>query len=427
MYACQRPAFDWNRVGSENTVNTNVQVVVVGGGIVGTSILYWLSKLGWTDTLLIERRELTSGSTWHAAGNTTYFGPYAEMTRLFAGSIRTYLQAEQESGQSINFHKTGSLRVATTPRERELFHSYEDKYRALNIPYSVVENETIAELHPFIKTEGLYGAAHTPTDGHVDPSSTTHALAKAARQMGAEIQRQTPVQSIVRDNDCWLVHTEKETVRAQHVVMAASFWTRELLLPLGLNVPLYATEHHELITEGIPSLAKLDHEVPAYRDSDVSCSVRQEAHGFLAGIYETDPVFWSLDGIPKDFPEELLPPNTDRLLGHLEKLLDRLPAFGDAGIKTINNGPMCWTPDGLPLLGPIGESEGLWLASGFNVGIGTGGGSAEFLAHWMVHGKPHFELPIVHATRFGNDMTREAAINSIKACYRKGYKLPDHI
>lgn len=414
----------WNR---KNIMKTNVQVVVVGGGIVGTSILYWLSKLGWTDTLLIERRELTSGSTWHAAGNTTYFGPYAEMTRLFAGSIRTYLQAEQESGQSINFHKTGSLRVATTPRERELFHSYEDKYRALNIPYSVVENETIAELHPFIKTEGLYGAAHTPTDGHVDPSSTTHALAKAARQMGAEIQRQTPVQSIVRDNDCWLVHTEKETVRAQHVVMAASFWTRELLLPLGLNVPLYATEHHELITEGIPSLAKLEHEVPAYRDSDVSCSVRQEAHGFLAGIYETDPVFWSLDGIPKDFPEELLPPNTDRLMGHLEKLVERLPAFGDAGIKTINNGPMCWTPDGLPLLGPIGESEGLWLASGFNVGIGTGGGSAEFLAHWMVHGKPHFELPIVHATRFGNDMTREAAINSIKACYRKGYKLPDHI
>lgn len=408
-------------------MKTQAQVVVVGGGIVGASVLYWLAKLGWTDTLLIERRELTSGSTWHAAGNTTYFGPYAEMTRLFAGSIRTYLQAEQESGQSVNFHQTGSLRVATTSRERELFHSYEQKYRDLDIPYSVVENERIEELHPCINTEGLFGAAHTPTDGHVDPSSTTHALAKAARQLGAEVQRQCPVQSIVRKKDSWLVHTADGTVTTQHVVMAASFWTRELLLPLGLNVPLYATEHHELITESVPALTSLGQEVPAYRDSDVSCSVRQEAQGFLAGIYETEPVFWALDGIPKNFREELLPPNTDRLMGHLEKLMHRLPAFAEAGIKTINNGPMCWTPDGLPLLGPLGDEDGLWLASGFNVGIGTGGGSAEFLAHWMVNGKPHFDLPIVHADRFGNDMTQEAAIESIKACYRKGYRLPESI
>jgi len=166
-------------------MKTDVQVVVVGGGIVGASVLYWLAKLGWTDTLLIERRELTSGSTWHAAGNTTYFGPYAEMTRLFAGSIRTYLQAEEESGQSVNFHQTGSLRVATTARERELFHSFESKYQSLDIPYHVVENDTVEALHPCINTEGLFGAAHTPTDGHVDPSSTTHALAKAARMLGA--------------------------------------------------------------------------------------------------------------------------------------------------------------------------------------------------------------------------------------------------
>ena len=408
-------------------MKTDVQVAVVGGGIVGTSVLYWLAKLGWTDTLLIERRELTSGSTWHAAGNTTYFGPYAEMTRLFAGSIRTYLQAEEESGQSVNFHQTGSLRVATTQRERELFHSFESKYQMLDIPYRVVENDVIESLHPCIKTEGLFGAAHTPTDGHVDPSSTTHALAKAARDLGAEVKRQCPVEGISRDGDSWLLHTHNGEVRARHVVIAASFWARELLQPLGLNIPLYATEHHEMITVSVPALAELDHEVPAYRDSYVSCSVRQEAKGFLAGIYETDPVFWALDGIPKDFREELLPPNTARLMGHLEKLIDRLPAFGEVGIKNINNGPMCWTPDGLPLLGPVGKDDGLWLASGFNVGIGTGGGSAEFLAHWMVDGRPHFELPIVHADRFGNNMTREAAIASIKACYRQGYRLPDQI
>ena len=295
-------------------MKTDVQVAVVGGGIVGASVLYWLTKLGWTDALLIERRELTSGSTWHAAGNTTYFGPYAEMTRLFAGSIRTYLQAEEESGQSVNFHQTGSLRVATTPRERELFHSFESKYQSLDIPYRVVENDVIETLHPCINTEGLYGAAHTPTDGHVDPSSTTHALAKAAKILGAEVQRQCPVESITRHGDSWLLQTHNGDVRAEHVVIAASFWTRELLQPLGLNIPLYATEHHEMITESVPAIAELEHEVPAYRDSYVSCSVRQEAHGFLAGIYETDPVFWALDGIPKDFREELLPPNTERLL-----------------------------------------------------------------------------------------------------------------
>lgn len=409
-------------------MKTDVQVVVVGGGIVGSSVLYWLAKLGWTDTLLLERRNLTSGSTWHAAGNTTYFGPYAEMTRLFAGSIRTYQAAEKDSGQSIDFHQTGSLRVATTKREREQFHEFEAGYKALEIPYHVVDNDVINTLHPCINTDGLFGAAHTPTDGHVDPSSTTHALAKAARNFGASIEVQCPVQAITPDGDKWLVQTENGEVRAQHIVMAASFWTRELLQPLGLNIPLYATQHHEFITETIPEIAALDNEVPAYRDSYVSCSMRQERDGFLLGVYETDPVFWALDGIPKDFKEELFPPDTDRLMSHLELLMKRVPAFAEAGIKTINNGPMCWTPDGLPMLGPINEKyRGLWLASGFNVGIGTGGGSAEFLAHWMVHGKPLFDLPIVHADRFGNLVTTEQAVESIKACYRKGYRLPESI
>lgn len=409
-------------------MKTDAQVVVVGGGIIGTSVLYWLAKLGWTDTLLIERRNLTSGSTWHAAGNTTYFGPYAEMTRLFAGSIRTYLQAEQESGQSIGFHQTGSLRVATTELERQQFHSFEAGYKSLDIPYKVVNNDVIESLHPCIKTDGLFGAAHTPTDGHVDPSNTTHALAKAARNLGAAVEVQCPVHSITRENNTWVVQTENAKVRAQHVVMAASFWTRDLLQPLGLNIPLYATQHHELITESVPEIAALDHEVPAYRDSYVSCSMRQEQKGFLLGVYETEPAFWALDGIPKDFKEELFAPEIDRLMPHLDKLMDRVPAFAEAGIKTINNGPMCWTPDGLPMLGPIDNThQSLWIASGFNVGIGTGGGSAEFLAHWMVNGKTPFELPIVHADRFGNEVTTTQAVESIKACYRQGYRLPDSI
>ncbi len=409
-------------------MKSDVQVLVIGGGIVGTSVLYWLAKKGWTDSALVERRELTSGATWHAAGNTTYFGPYAKMTQLFAGSIRTYLAAEEHSGQSVGFHQTGSLRVATTEHERALFNSYQARYDALNIPYSVVENDTIRNLHPCIETDDLFGAAHTPTDGHVDPSGATQALAKSARLRGAHIERWCPAVGLAQESDgSWLVETEKGDIRAKHVVLAASFWTRELAQPLGLNIPLYATQHHEVITGAVPELQALKHEVPAMRDSYVSCSVRQEKHGFLAGFYEDDPVFWALDGIPKDFTEELFAPDTDRLTTAFERLMERLPAFAEAGIQTVNNGPMCWTPDGLPLLGPVNRHPGLWLASGFNVGIGTGGGSAEFLAHWMIHGEPLFNLPIVHADRFGNDLSTEAAIESIKACYRQGYRLPQSI
>jgi dimethylglycine dehydrogenase len=405
----------------------DVQVAIVGGGIVGAATLYWLSRLGWSDCMLIERRELTSGSTWHAAGNTTYFGPYAQMTRLFAGSIRTYLQAEKESDQPIGFHQTGSLRVATSEHERALFHSYKSNYAALDIPFHVVDNEVIESLHPCLNVEGLFGAAHTPTDGHVDPVSATQALVKAARATGSAVERQCPVHTLSHNGRRWVLETEKGCVTAQHVVMAASFWSRELLQPLGLNVPLYATQHHELITESVPALESHSGELPAYRDSDVSCNVRQEQQGFLVGVYEHEPLFWSLDGIPKDFAEELLEPNIDGLLPHLDKLMCRLPAFAEAGIKTINNGPMCWTPDGLPMLGPLGDTPGLWMAAGFNVGIGTGGGSAEFLAHWMVNGKPHFDLPSVHADRFGNDLSTEQAVDRIKACYRRGYKLPEMI
>jgi dimethylglycine dehydrogenase len=163
------------------------------------------------------------------------------------------------------------------------------------------------------------------------------------------------------------------------------------------------------------------------RDSHVSCNVRQERNGLLLGIYETEPEFWSLDGIPKDFKEELLPPNTDRLMPHIERLMERMPVFADAGIKKINNGPMCFTPDGLPMLGPVSGHDGLWLASGFNVGIGTGGGSGEFLAHWMTTGRPLFDLKAVHADRFGNDMTQSAALTAIRTVYARGYKLPDKI
>ncbi len=408
-------------------MKADVQVAVIGGGIVGASVLYWLAKMGWTDSVLLERRELTSGSTWHAAGNTTYFGPYPKMTALFAGSIRTYLQAEQESGQSVGFHQTGSLRLAATERELELFHVYASRYSELGIPFHIRSPEEVAKLHPFIDISPIFGAAHTPTDGHVDPTGATNALAQAARQLGASIERHCPVGGISPASGRWVLETPNGRVTAQNVVVATSFWAREMLAPLGLNLPLYPAQHHEIITQSLPQVAALETELPAMRDSWVSCNVRQERDGLLIGIYEKEPEFWALDGIPPDFKEELLPPNIDRLMPHLERLMERMPLFADAGIKVANNGPFCMTPDGLPVVGPVPEMDGLWLATGFNVGIGTGGGSAEILARWMTTGQPPQGLDAIHADRFGNDMDRGAALKSIRDVYARGYQLPESI
>ena len=404
-------------------MSTNVKVAVIGGGIVGCSVLAALAKLGWTDTLLIEKRDLTSGSTWHAAGNTTHFGPHAEMVRLFVDSIACYLDAEEETGQNVGFHKAGSLRLATTEAELAFFNSLTEQYKALDIAYKVVSNEEIKTLHPLLNTEAIYGAASTPDDGHVDAYGSTIALAKQATCRGAEIWRQSPVEKIESENGKWRLHTAKGEVVAEHVVIATSFWSREMLEPLGIHVPIYALQHHEIITAPVPEIEALDFELPAIRDSAVSCNVRQEGKGFLCGIYESNPEFWAVDGIPKDFAEELLPPNTERLEPFLLELIEKLPAFGEAGIMKANNGPICYTPDGCPLLGPVEGHDGLWLATGFNVGIGTGGGSGKYLANWITTGKEPYDLSIVHPNRFPNTVNRDEALASISKVYATAYQL----
>ena len=406
-------------------MSSDYRAIVVGGGIVGASVLYWLARLGWTDTLLLERRELTSGSTWHAAGNTTFFGHYPQITKLFVNSVKTYLAAEAESGQSVGFHPAGSLRLATTREELDYYRRLVPVYEELGVPYQVVTPDEITSLHPLLETEGLFGAAHTPTDGHVDPTGATQALARAARARGAEIRRWCPVTALAPVDDGWSVTTTDGQFTADHVVLATSFWTRELAQSLGLDLPLYALEHHEVVTEDVPELARLGFEVPTVRDPWAPSNTRQEGNGFLCGVYESDPKLWAVDGIPPDFTEELLAPDFDRLEPHLLRVMQRLPAFGSAGIKAINNGPICYTPDGLPLLGPVASHSGLWLAAGFAIGIGTGGGSGEFLAHWMVDGEPAIDLAAVHPSRFDNEMTRETCLAAIRETYAKGYALPE--
>jgi len=400
-------------------------VIVIGGGIVGCSCLYGLARLGWTDALLLERLDLTHGSTWHAAGNVTHFGHYTEITRLYVDSLKLYCEAAEASGQDIGLHRTGSLRLAASPGEFEAFGRLAPLYDELQVPFARVGPDEIAALHPFLNVDGISGAAHTPADGHVDPSGATHALAKAARALGAEIKRHTPVTAIeTASGGGWRVTTPDGAYEAEHVVVAASFWARELLEPVGLDVPVYALEHHEIITEGVPALAARDVELPTVRDPLSASNVRQEGDGFLIGVYESEPKPWSVDGIPADFGPELLPPDLDRLEDKLALVMERHPLIAETGIKTINNGPICYTPDGCPMLGPVAGFPGLWLATGFSIGIGTGGGSGAFLASWMADGKPPYDLPIVDTGRFDPGWSRDEIVDRIVATYARGYGVP---
>ena len=399
-------------------------VVVVGGGVVGCAALYELARAGISDTLLIERRQLTSGSSWHAAGNVTQFGHYAEITGLYVDSIRTYLAAEAESGHSAGFHEAGSLRLAATKEELRAYERLIPSYEKMGVPYAVIGPDEIRKVHPLLVLDGVLGAAHTPTDGHVDASGATYALAKAAQARGAKIALERPVVALRQGGPGWIVETEKGPVEAERVVLATSFWTRGLTAPLGLAPPLFALEHHEVVTGPSAALAALDFEVPTVRDPVAPSNTRQERDGYLCGVYEATPKPWRPEGPPLDFAEELLPPDLDRLLPHLERVMERLPDFGEAGIKVMNNGPLCYTPDALPMVGPVSSHPGLWFCTGFNVGFGTGGGAAKYLAGWMARGAPERPLPIIHADRFADPPSAQAALDAITAIYAAGYATP---
>ena len=406
-------------------MHKHTRAVVIGGGIVGCSVLYHLARLGWTDSILVEKTDLTAGSTWHAAGNVTFFGHYPSITRLYVESLSSYLDAQAESGLSIGFHRCGSLRLATTTEEIDAYTRLESIYQEMEITYRVVATDEVQRLHPLLSTDDVIGAAHTPGDGHVDASGATHALAKAARMRGASIVCGQRVERLVPKSDgTWQVELPDSSIDAEHVVVANSFWARELVGQLGINVPVFPLEHHELITDDIPEIKQLDTELPVIRDPVTPVNFRQEGNGILGGIYESTPIPWGLDGIPRDYAGELLPNKTEILEPHLPALFARIPVFEKAGLKQVFNGLICYTPDGCPLLGAVDDAPGLWLATGFCVGIGTGGGSGRYLGEWMVNGQPPYELGAVHPNRFPQSLTQTEIVDAIVDTYAKGYVLP---
>ena len=328
-------------------MKSHAQVVIIGGGIMGVSLLYHLTKEGWSDVVLIEKGELTSGSTWHAAGQCPHFVGSYNLAKVHFHSTELYKQLEKETGQSTGWHGCGSLRLAYTQKDLDWFYYVKGILNNVGCSAEIVSTQEIPKIHPFIQLDGIIGGLHTPEDGHTDPTSTTNAMAKGARNSGAEIYRHNRVTNIRQlPTDEWELVTEKGNIICEHVVNAAGSFGPEVGLMVGLkNIPSINMIHHYLVTDEHPEIKKLGKELPVVRDPHSSCYLRQEGKGLLIGIYEKNAKCWALDGMDWKFDMELLEPDLDRLEEHLKKGMDRIPQFRDVGIKRIICGPITHTPD----------------------------------------------------------------------------------
>lgn len=393
------------------SIPSHARVVVIGGGALGCSILYHLVKCGWNDIVLLERAELTSGSTWRAAGNTPHYNSSMLLSRVHQYSVALYQRLEQETGQPTGFHKTGSLRLANVPDRMDEYRYHAAKARYLDLPFELVGADEIYRLHPLVNTEGILGALWNPDDGHVDPSMLTNALAQGALKGGAQIFRHTPVTAVCqRPSGEWQVDTAQGSVVAEHVVNAAGVWAREVGFLTGLDIPIVAMQHQYLVFDRIPELVALGRRVPILREVDVSYYLRQEIDGLLLGPYEKNARTFGAYGIPKDFGADPLPTQTDRLQPILKGAMHRVPVLAGARIKRVVNGPITYTPDESPLLGPAPGLRNYWLACGFSFGITQAGGSGKLLAEWIAQGGPEFDLLETDPRRFSSYATLPYAI-----------------
>jgi len=384
------------------------RVVVIGGGAMGCSLLYHLTRLGWRDVLLVEKNELTAGSTWHAAGLCTHFAHNLTIQALRANSVRLYQSLEAETGQAVSFHPSGALRVTRSADRMDEFRHVQGLGRFTGFDFHILTPAELKEIYPLAETGGLLGAIYEPLDGHVDPSQATHAMAAGARQAGAEVSRHNPVEAIERrPGGEWRVRTRNGDVTAEIVVNAAGTWCREIGAMIGLDLPVVPMLHQYLVTDRVAAVAARETELPIIRDPEESWYLRQERDGFVCGPYERDGVPWSVDGVPADFGMELLPPDLERMEAIVEAAMARVPAFAEAGIKTIVNGPITFTPDANPLIGPAFGLDNAWLLTGSSMGVMEGGGAGKFLAEWIVGGEPPMDALAVDPRRFGSYADRD--------------------
>ena len=405
-------------------MKSQVRVAVIGGGVVGCSVLYHLTKLGWTDVVLIERSELTSGSTWHAAGGFHTLNADTNIAALQGYTIQLYKELEEISGESCGLHHVGGLTIATDADRMDYLKAERAKHRYMGLDTELVGPAEVAKISPITNTEGIVGALYDPLDGHLDPAGTTNAYAKAARRRGAEIVLRNPVTALTpRGDGTWDMVTEQGTIRAEHVVNAAGLWAREVGAMAGVALPLHPMEHQYLVTDDIPEVYERDDELPHVIDPGGETYLRQEGRGLVLGIYEQDCAPWAVDGTARDFGHELLPDDLDRIAEPLEAAFGRYPCLEHAGIKRVINGPFTFAPDGNPLVGPVPGVPGYWAACAVMAGFSQGGGVGLTLAEWMVEGEPSRDVFAMDVARFGDFTTRTYTRAKVVENYQRRFAI----
>ncbi|WP_439816715.1 GcvT family protein [Zavarzinia sp. CC-PAN008] len=395
-------------------MKTHARAVVIGGGAVGCSILYHLTEAGWTDVVLIERDELTAGSTWHAAGLLPLFNMSYATGQMHRYSIDLYQRLAAEWERDVGFKRVGNLRMARTRERMDEFQTYGTTADAIGIPHEWLTPAQIKERWPLVNVEGLVGALFHPTDGYINPADITMLLADAARKAGAVIYRQTQVDAITRTaSGEWTVTTDKGAITTGTVITATGNHARRTAAMLGLSIPAIPVEHQYIVTAEIPAIAEWrkagNPEHPVLRDADARWYMREERGGLILGPYEKGAPAWGTYGVPENFRADLLPPDLDRLEWHIEEAFHRMPCFADGGIRTTYNGPISYTPDGNPLLGRAPGLEGIWLAEGFSFGITAAGGAGKYLVQMIMQGEAELDTLALDPRRFGPYATRPYA------------------
>ncbi len=393
-------------------MDTHARVVIVGGGAMGTGLAYHLAEEGWSDTVLVEKGELTSGSTWHAAGLCTYFiGGYA-IGQLHAHGVKFYPRLEELTGQYVSWHPCGSLRLATDEGFVDWFRYVQSIAPRLGYEVEVLTPSQISEVHPFLSLDGVLAGALTRGDGHVDPAGVATAMAKGAESRGVKIRRRCRVTGIKREaSGEWRLRTEQGDIVAEHVVNAAGCYARRVQEMVGGTVPIANMQHHSVVTEAIAELAEREEELPAVRDPHANCSLRQEQHGGMIGVYEAEGAAEAWDGGEPawESEHELFEPDFDRIAPWLQRGMERVPVFGKAGIRRVVHGAISHTPDSHPLLGPAPGLRNFWMCCGTSIGIAQGAGAGRYLAQWMVHGDAEISMAAFDPRRFGDWASREYA------------------
>lgn len=405
-------------------MRTHAQAVVIGGGVVGCSILYHLAKLGWTETVLLERDELTSGSTWHAAANIHGLHDVTNISRLQHYTMNLYKDLEVETGQGCGVFQPGSLYLAQTEDREHQLRLQEAKARRYGMNFHEVSRDEAERLHPLVNYDGVRCIMFEPDGGNVDPSGVTQAYATGARSLGAEVHRFTPVTATEAQADgTWIVRTPNGDINTPWVINAAGLWAREVAALADLSLPLIPTEHQYFVTDTIDEIAALDRRLPSVADRDGEYYLRQEGLGLLVGAYERDVRFWAEDGTPLDFAHDLFPDDLERIEPNMMRAIDRVPVVGASGIKRVINGPMIWSPDSSALFGPVPELKGYFCCNGIIPGFSQNGGLGKLAAEWMVEGEPSLDLFGWDLARYGHWAGAEFTKARVEDQYANRFKI----